>query len=162
MPERHTFDPEGLSEQKAREYRLLVDWLKEYRKEQSVYFLCGRMYSTIHLVLGILIIVGSAIAGSSLFSEPDCGTNWITGTSALVAAVAGSINTYLKPSAKAESFFSARMKVKLVRQDIEVMIEIRKWTTRDIYRVSDGLKEFLLEVPSAPKWIWKKVRKRGW
>ena len=155
-------NPEGLTGQKAREYCILFDWLKEFRREQSVYYLAARLYLTIHLVLGMMIIIGSAIAGSALFTEPNCNSNMITGISALVAGVAGSVNTYLKPSAKAEAFSSARRKVKLVRQDIELIIAVQKWTNRDIYRIHDGLKEFLSEVPSAPKWIWNKVRKRGW
>jgi len=121
----------------------------------------ARRWGQIYLWLGIPTAIIAGISGVSAFEEYKL----LAGVTAIIAAALASISTFLNPSEKAQTHYTAGFKYTALKNNTRIFREIE--LSDD---ANNNLKEDLLKLaaernsineisPQIPRWAFEKARK---
>lgn len=138
-------------------------------EEDSLYsakghFYAGQCWVNVHLWLGGIAVVFSAIAGASALSQFD-HHNTIAGGLSIIVAGLTAIITFVNPNERAAVHQKAGNSCNALRNDARIFYDIEASNLEDIKiveslkKLNDRRNELNLESPQIPKWAFKKARK---
>lgn len=135
---------------------LTADWWRRLREAQGAHYRASSWYRNIHFALGIVVIVTSTIALSFSFSGSTSKSLGILG---VVAALAGSIQTFMQPINLSENHRLAAVRFADLRREIECFAAAYSQGEVDdpkahIELISKHWADQLRRAPVIPRWIW--------
>jgi len=130
------------------------------------HFEAVRLWSGFHLMIGIPVVVISAVAGAAAFTQFDA-SHVIAGVLALVVAALSSVLTFLNPNSKASLHQTAGNKYDSLMNKARMFWSIECWQTESEEVLTEKLK-YLTELkdnlnqscPQIPRLAYKRA-KRG-
>jgi hypothetical protein len=116
----------------AQTEELLVKWRKRVYAAQSAYYVQAEKLRFWHYVLGIVVVVVSAIAGASFLKGEAAGASWISDRTlhvlvaalSSVAAILAGLQTFLRLSESATHHGVAADWYTSIRRDIEQLLAL--------------------------------------
>lgn len=128
------------------------------------HFYAGQFWTNIHLWLGIIAVVCSAIAGTSAFSK-FYYHHVVVGVLSIIVAILTSIITFVNPEKQASIHQKYGNDYNALRNDARIFYDIEA-NNLEYVQAIDALKklncrrnELNTESPQIPKWAFKKSRK---
>ncbi len=99
---------------------------KDIEKEALVaaysHYLASRRWDKVNIFLGLPTTILAAIAGITAFDDPD--GHWLVAFPAILAAVLSAINTFLNPSARANSHMTAKTTFSEIRRQASLLSDV--------------------------------------
>lgn len=106
---------------KSDSHNLILDWEVRLNKSQVGHYAASEKYKFLHYLMGISLVVISAFVSSSLYLQPSSQT--ITGVIAvasIIATVLAGVQTFVRPSEKAEIHRNTAVKYGILKRKIEL------------------------------------------
>ena len=127
----------------------------------KAHYEAARRWSRIYLWLGIPTAIIAGISGISAFEEQKL----LAGATAIIAAALASISTFLNPSEKAQSHYTAGIKFTALKngtriyREIELLDDTNKNLKKELLKLSlerNSINEVSSQIP---RWAFEKARK---
>jgi hypothetical protein len=130
------------------------------------HFEAARIWSSLHLWLGIPISVLAAVAGASALSQFD-NHNTVAGVLAILVSVLAAVNTFLNPNERANAHLNAGNRFNSLRNRARIFCEIDSLSQMEEKELVQHLKELSSErdelnqgSPQISRSAFKRARKR--
>lgn len=146
--------------------QLLLEWLRRARESQWGHYGAERRLLRAHYFLGVPVVALTAFSGTSVFatlsSRPDQWFQVLVGTTAVIAAILGGLQTFLRSTDRAADHRAAATKYAALRRRLEQAIAIGVGTD-DAAAVLDDMRERLSGLadgsPPIPQRVWRRTEK---
>jgi uncharacterized protein YqhQ len=147
---------------------LLTDWFRRVRESQRTHYECGTHFRRLHYVLGIPAIVLSAVVGTAVFASlaettPTTWSRIIVGLVSIVAAVAASLQTFLKYGETADMHRVAGAQYGAIRRSLELLKTMPPSTMEEmqvqITTIKDLMDRLASEAPGVPSRMKDRIDK---
>lgn len=121
----------------------------------------ARRWGQVYLWLGILTAIIAGVSGVSAFEEQTL----LAGITAIIAAALASISTFLNPSEKAQTHYTAGYKFTALKnntrifREIELLDGVNKDLKKDLLKLSTVRNSINEVSPQIPRWAFQKARK---
>lgn len=103
-----------------KEIELLKRWLRRIKRKQLAHRLSAKRKGHYHLIMGIPVVIISAIVGLFAFSSIESDNKFfLIGTLSLLVSILSSLQTFLKFELKAKLHQDADIGYSEIRMDIE-------------------------------------------
>ncbi len=148
------------------QHKLLNQWLNGLAILHKCHFTAATSFERKNILLGIPVIVISAIVGSAAFASIETEANMITkivvGVLSISAAIAASLQTFLKYSERAEKHKIAATSYGVLRRELEqslAMAESRPITVEFMDSIRSRWDDLDKETPTLSEEIYNSVQK---
>ena len=144
---------------------LLTSWRKRAREAQWAHYGCERRLLRIHFWVGVPLVVLSTFSGTSVFAtlstDPSVALKLVIGTTAVIVAVLGGLQTFLRTTDRATDHREAATRYAALRRELE---QIRACCTPSpphdvLERVRERLDELADTAPAIPQSVWNRTDK---
>jgi hypothetical protein len=144
---------------------LLTDWFRRARESQYVHYECGVWFSRLNYLLGIPAIVLSTAVGTAVFISLETSATGaekiFVGLISILAAILGSLQTFLRFSERAEAHRSTGSGYGAIRRSLEYLKTFPPSDEDGLKRAFNEIKEQMdtlaKEAPEVPSKMKKKL-----
>lgn len=130
------------------------------------HFNASVFWDKVHLWLGCIIAVTSAVAGSIIFSDAQPKWDIFAALMAFGSGILAAISTFLEPQTKANAFRKAGADYKHLRDQARVLHKIKSSSCIEIDHLITELEalqteshQLSIDSPAIPKWAYLAARK---
>jgi hypothetical protein len=146
--------------------QLLREWLRRARESQWGHYGAERSYLRVHYLIGLPLVVLTTFSGTSVFvtmsSTADQWFQLLVGTTSVVAAILGGLQTFLRSTDRAAAHRTAATNYASLRRRLEQAIALGTGSECDtalLDDVRDRLSELADRSPPIPQRVWRRTEK---
>ena len=144
---------------------LLTSWRKRAREAQWAHYGCERRLLRMHFWVGVPLVVLSTFSGTAVFAtlstDPSTTLKLVVGATAVVVAVLGGVQTFLRATDRAGAHRAAATKYAALRRELEQIraCDIGAQPGDVLDRIRDRMDELADAGPVIPQPVWNRTEK---